>query len=49
MTIFSWTGPLGFTANSRNPSVSPSATGAMAGIYSLTVTNASGCTIAADT
>jgi hypothetical protein len=49
MTTYSWTGPDGFTANTRNPTVSPSATGAMAGIYSLKVTNASGCTSAAAT
>jgi gliding motility-associated-like protein len=49
MTTYSWTGPDGFTANSRNPTVSSSATGVMAGIYRLTVTNASGCTSAAAT
>ena len=49
MTTYSWTGTDGFTANTRNPTVSPTATAAMAGNYSLTVTNASGCTSAAVT
>jgi gliding motility-associated-like protein len=47
MTTYSWTGPDGFNTNTQNPTVSPAATEAMAGIYSLTVTNASGCTSAA--
>jgi gliding motility-associated-like protein len=49
MTIYSWAGPGGFTSLLQNPSVSANATLAMAGIYTLTVTNASGCTIAAIT
>src|SRR5450759_3349103 len=49
MTTYSWTGPSGFTSNSQNPSVSASALAAMAGVYTLTVTNASGCTNTATT
>ena len=43
MTIYSWTGPNGFTSLLQNSSVSANATLAMAGVYTLTVTNASGC------
>jgi len=43
MTTYSWTGPDGFTAYTQSPTVSPAATVAMAGIYSLTITDASGC------
>lgn len=35
---YSWTGPNGFTSTSQNPTVSSSATTAMAGTYSVTVT-----------
>ena len=35
---YSWTGPNGFTSSSRNPTVSTSATTAMAGTYSVTAT-----------
>src|SRR5664279_1361742 len=49
MTTYSWTGPLGFTSTLQSPTVSASATVAMAGTYSLVVTNASGCSIAAAT
>src|SRR5450759_5145427 len=49
MTTYSWTGPNGFTSDSQNPSVSASALAAMAGVYTLTVTNASGCTNTATT
>jgi gliding motility-associated-like protein len=49
MTIYSWTGPNGFMSALQSPSVSASATAAMAGVYSLTVTNASGCTSTATT
>jgi gliding motility-associated-like protein len=44
MTTYSWTGPGGFTSLLQNPSVSANATLAMTGVYSLKVTNASGCT-----
>jgi hypothetical protein len=43
MASYSWTGPNGFTSNVQNPSI-PNATLAMAGTYTLTVTNTSGCT-----
>jgi gliding motility-associated-like protein len=43
MTTYSWTGPDGFTANTQSPTVSPASTVAMAGIYSLTVTDSNGC------
>lgn len=49
LTTYSWTGPNGFTASTQNPTVSPTATVAMAGIYALTVTNAIGSTSAAAT
>ncbi len=43
MTSYSWTGPNNFTSNSMSPAVSPNATLVMAGIYTLTATNANGC------
>jgi gliding motility-associated-like protein len=49
MTTYSWTGPNGFTSLSQSPTVSASATAAMAGVYTLTVINASGCTVQANT
>jgi gliding motility-associated-like protein len=49
MTTFSWTGPDGFTSALQSPSVSAGSTASMAGIYTLTVTNASGCTNTATT
>jgi hypothetical protein len=42
-TSYSWSGPNSFTSTSQNPNIS-SATPAMAGGYSVTVTNANGCT-----
>lgn len=42
-TSYSWTGPLGYTSLTQNPSLS-NATVAMAGNYSVLVTDASGCT-----
>ena len=44
MTSYYWTGPDEFTSLVQNPSVSDSATLDMAGIYTLTVFNANGCT-----
>jgi gliding motility-associated-like protein len=49
MTTYSWTGPNGFTSNSQSPTVSTSALEVMAGVYTLTVTNASGCSNTATT
>ena len=40
---YAWTGPNGFNSSDEDPTI-PSATTAMAGTYSLTVTNAAGCT-----
>jgi hypothetical protein len=45
---YAWTGPNAFTSSSQNPTVSASATTAMAGAYNVTVT-VSGCTSAAAT
>ena len=44
MTSYYWTGPDEFTSLLQNPSVSDSATLDMAGLYTLTVFNADGCT-----
>ncbi len=44
MTIYSWTGPDGFTSSLQSPLISATATLAMDGVYTLTVTNAAGCT-----
>jgi hypothetical protein len=44
MTSYSWTGPLGFTSSQQSPQVSASATLAMAGVYTLTVTDSNDCT-----
>lgn len=44
MASYFWTGPLSFTSNVQNPTVSSMATTGMAGIYRVTVTDANGCT-----
>ena len=43
MASYSWTGPNSFSSNQQSPVVSSSATLAMAGTYTLTVTSANGC------
>ncbi len=43
LTTYNWTGPGGFTSSAQNPTI-PNATLAMAGNYTLTVTNSNGCT-----
>ena len=48
MTSYSWTGPDGFISLSQNPSLSAS-TDLMSGLYTLTVTDANGCTKTAST
>ncbi len=45
---YAWTGPIAFTSALQNPTIA-SSTLAMAGTYSVTVTNASGCTSLAGT
>ncbi|MBI5540376.1 MAG: gliding motility-associated C-terminal domain-containing protein [Bacteroidia bacterium] len=47
-TSYSWSGPNGFTSTIQNPTIS-GATLAMAGLYSVTVTNAAGCTASTTT
>ena len=49
MTTYSWTGPNVFISSLQNPSVTSSATSATGGVYSLIVTNSSGCTNTATT
>jgi N-acetylneuraminic acid mutarotase len=45
---YSWTGPGGFTSTLQNPTRANSTT-AMSGIYTVTVTNANGCSATAST
>jgi len=49
MTTYAWTGPNGFSSALQSPTVSGSATPDMAGVYTLTVTNSSGCQNSAST
>jgi len=49
MIAYSWSGPNGYSNATMSPTVSASATPAMAGVYSLTVTNSSGCQNSAST
>ena len=49
MTSYSWSGPNSYTSGSQSPTVSASATTAMAGNYTITVTNSNGCTGTAQT
>jgi len=43
MNSYSWSGPNGFTSGLQDPAI-PNATTAMAGTYTLTVTDSNGCT-----
>lgn len=43
---YAWSGPAGFTSTSQNPSI-PNVQTSQAGVYSVTVTGAPGCTAAA--
>ena len=49
MTSYSWAGPNSFASTAQNPTVSTTSTAAMAGTYTVTVTNSSGCTATATT
>jgi len=43
MIAYAWSGPNGFSSAVQSPMVSNNATVAMAGVYTLTVTNSNGC------
>jgi hypothetical protein len=43
MASYAWTGPNGFTSSQQNPTIT-NVTAAAAGVYSVIVTNTSGCT-----
>jgi hypothetical protein len=45
---YAWTGPGGFTSSAQNPTI-PSASEVKAGTYTVTVTNAGGCSASATT
>ncbi|MBA4854104.1 PA14 domain-containing protein, partial [Emticicia sp. BO119] len=47
-TSYSWAGPNGYTSTTQNPNIS-NVTSAATGIYTVTVTNASGCSATATT
>ncbi|MBI4648038.1 MAG: hypothetical protein HY738_16005, partial [Bacteroidia bacterium] len=44
MTTYSWSGPDSYSNATQSPTVSGSATTAMAGVYTITVTDGNGCT-----
>src|SRR5207244_8703752 len=46
-STYSWSGPNAFTSASQNPTI-PAATAVNAGVYSVTVTSAAGCTATAN-
>jgi gliding motility-associated-like protein len=43
-TVYSWSGPNGFTSNAQNPSLS-NANSVMAGTYTVIITGTTGCTV----
>ncbi len=47
-TSYAWSGPLGFNSNEQSPLISPAST-LNAGVYTVTVTDAVGCTATATT
>ncbi|MGM9511956.1 GEVED domain-containing protein [Larkinella sp. GY13] len=47
-TTYAWSGPNGFVSNQQNPTI-PNATTITSGTYSVTATNAAGCTALAST
>jgi hypothetical protein len=47
-TGYSWSGPLSYSSGLQNPTISGSTAG-MTGTYTVTATNANGCTVAAST
>jgi hypothetical protein len=49
MNVYTWSGPNSFSNATQSPTVSASASTAMAGTYSLTVTDANGCSGTAST
>jgi hypothetical protein len=49
MTTYAWTGPLAYSDGNQSPQVSASATVAMSGTYTLTVTDGNGCSNSAST
>jgi hypothetical protein len=49
MTTYAWSGPLSYSNATQSPTVSANATTAMTGTYTLTVTDANGCTGTAST
>lgn len=49
LTSYAWSGPSSYASSSQSPTVSSGATTAMGGTYTITVTNANGCTATAST
>lgn len=49
MTTYAWAGPSGYTNSGQSPTVSNTATTAMAGTYTITVTDGNNCTASAST
>jgi hypothetical protein len=49
MTSYQWSGPVGYSSSTQNPTVTSNATVAMTGTYTITITNSEGCTATAST